>query len=58
MTLYISKEEARRLAAAAFVDMKYWRMMGPYKEDTLVDLINYSANLAGEMQCLHKNPQE
>ena len=42
----------RALATAAFADMKYWRLLGSYKEDSLIDGINYDAFLAEEMRQL------
>lgn len=48
----IDPEHFRALATAAFVDMKYWRSLGGYKDDSLIDGINYSAFLAEEMRKL------
>ena len=48
--LELTQDQARKLTAAAFVDMKYYRLAGGYKEDSLVDLINYAANLIGEQK--------
>lgn len=42
----------RALAAAAFCDMKYWRLLGGYKDDSIIDGINYDAFLAAEMRQL------
>lgn len=42
----------RALAAAAFADMKYWRLLGGYQDDSLLDGINYDAFLAAEMRVL------
>src|SRR5436190_1865467 len=46
----IRPEHFRALATAAFCDMKYWRGLGGYKDDSLVDGINYQAFLAEEMR--------
>lgn len=35
----------KAIGLAAFVDMKYARSEGPYKEDTLLDMGNYIAGL-------------
>lgn len=48
----INPEHFRALATAAFIDMKYWRHLGGYKDDSMVDGINYSAFLAEEMRQL------
>jgi hypothetical protein len=50
--LEIPTNTLRALAAAAFVDMKYWRALGGFKDDSLVDGINYQAFLAEEMRQL------
>ena len=56
----IKPEHFRALATAAFCDMKYWRFLGGYKDDSLVDGINYQAFLAEEMrlQALPDKPEE
>src|SRR5262245_43023570 len=54
----IKPEQLRPLATAAFVDMKYWRMMGGYKEDSIIDGINYSAFLAEDMRRIEKSQYE
>lgn len=38
-----SPEEKRLIALSSMVDVKMTRMVGPYKEDTIVDLIAYLA---------------
>jgi hypothetical protein len=45
----------RALATAAFLDMKYWRNLGGYKDDSLIDEINYDGFLAEEMKQLMSN---
>lgn len=50
--LQIPTEAFRVLATAAFCDMKYWRMLGDFKDDSLVDGIAYDAFLAEEMRRL------
>ena len=47
-SLLLPQHLARELAAAAFVDIKYSRLAGGFKEDTLIDLVNYITNLVGE----------
>lgn len=46
----IKPEHFRALATAAFADMKYQRLEGGYKDDSLIDGIAYSAYLAQEME--------
>lgn len=46
----IDPEHFRALATAAFCDMKYWRFLGGYKEDSILDGINYDAFLAEEVR--------
>lgn len=41
---------AHVMALAAMVDVKYSRLQGGYKDDTLIDLIAYAAALAEEMR--------
>lgn len=48
----IKPEHFRALATAAFCDMKYWRFLGGYKDDSLLDGINYDAFLAEEVKQL------
>jgi hypothetical protein len=48
----IKPEHYRALATAAFVDMKYWRSLGSYKDDSLVDGVAYASFLAEEMRQL------
>jgi len=48
----IKPEHFRALAVAAFADMKYWRFLGGFKDDHLIDGINYDAFLAEEMRQL------
>lgn len=50
MGIALNPEQARKLVAAALVDVKYQRLEGGYKEDTIIDGIAYSANLAAEMK--------
>lgn len=50
----INEKHFRALATAAFSDMKYWRLLGGYKDDSVIDGINYDAFLAEEMQQLLK----
>jgi len=45
----LSNEQARKIVAAALCDVKYWRNLGGYKEDNLLDGIAYDANLMAEM---------
>ena len=46
----LRKEHCRAIALAAFVDAKYTRNIGGYKDDSLMDGINYTAALAEEMR--------
>lgn len=46
----LTDSECRRLAAAVLVDVKHQRMQGGYKDDNLIDGINYAALLAEEMR--------
>lgn len=46
----IKPEHFRALATAAFCDMKYERNAGGYKDDSIIDGINYDAFLAEEMR--------
>lgn len=48
----IPDEAYRALATAAFCDMKYERNAGGYKDDSIIDGINYDAFLAEEMRKL------
>ncbi len=49
----IKPEHFRALATAAFCDMKYWRFLsGEFKDDNLIDGMNYDAFLAEEMRAL------
>lgn len=48
--IHLSISAARAIGAAAMVDVKYSRLEGGYKDDSLVDGINYAANLVGEMR--------
>lgn len=41
--LKLDTDQCRKLAAAAFVDMKYSRLSGGYKDDSVVDGIAYQA---------------
>lgn len=54
----IEPKHFRPLATAALVDMKYWRMMGGYKEDSIIDGINYAAFLAEDMSRLKPYQKE
>jgi hypothetical protein len=47
--LKIDTAQCRLLAAAALSDVKYQRMQGGYKADTVIDRIAYDANLAAEV---------
>jgi hypothetical protein len=52
MGIHLSLNECRALAAGAMVDIKYQRLQGGYKEDSVIDGIAYSAYFAKEMQNL------
>lgn len=46
----LHREQLMAVIAAALVDVKYWRLMGGYKEDTAVDGIAYTALWVGLMK--------
>jgi hypothetical protein len=48
----IHEDTFRALAAAVMVDLKYQRLLGGYKQDSIDDGINYAAFLDGEMQAV------
>jgi hypothetical protein len=48
--LSIPDQFFRALATAAFSDMKYQRLQGGYKDDSIIDGINYDAFLAEEVR--------
>lgn len=50
----IPQEYERAVMWAVLCDLKYQRRMGGYKDDTMIDSINYDAVLAEEMQRLMK----
>lgn len=43
-------EQLRIVACASLCDLKYWRFLGGYKDDNLIDGINYDAFLAEAMR--------
>lgn len=51
----LSDDQWRALAAACLVDVKYWRLMGGYKEDTGIDGIAYEANWVEIMRQFDKS---
>lgn len=55
--LVIPDEYCRALAAAAFYDMKYERLSGGYKDDSVIDAIAYGSFWIDEMVDLDKNPK-
>lgn len=46
----LSPDQCRVIAAAAMVDIKYARLEGGFKDDTVIDGIAYAANWAEEMK--------
>lgn len=54
LSIPIPDNALRALATAAFLDMKYWRNLGGYNDDSLIDEMNYDAFLAEEMKQLIK----
>lgn len=46
----INPAHLRAITAAVLVDVKYSRLMGGYKDDSIIDGINYAAVLAQEMR--------
>lgn len=53
--LELDTKTARLIAAASLADVKYQRMEGPYKRDTVIDRIAYDANLAAEVEAYLKS---
>jgi len=51
----LDKRWRRLLVMAALIDVKLSRLLGEYKEDTFIDLINYSACFADLMRDWKKN---
>lgn len=47
----------RALATAALVDMKYQRLEGGYKDDSMIDGIAFSLYLAEEIRDIERNKQ-
>jgi len=45
----LSKDHARLLSLASLVNVKYERMSGGWKEDSLVDKLAYGSALLGEL---------
>lgn len=57
LNLEIRDEYLRALATAAFVDMKYERLSGGFKDDSIIDGIAYGAFLVDEMdEACRKQP--
>lgn len=52
----ISNDSARVVALAALADIKYWRQLGPFKLDTLIDRVAHEATLTGELDRLESKP--
>lgn len=48
--IHLDTQTARLLAAAALYDVKYQRLQGGYKEDSIIDGIAYAANFRSEMK--------
>lgn len=53
----ITNEQARAVAIASLVDIKYWRGLGGLKMDNLIDGGAYNAYLIGELNNL-KNERD
>lgn len=49
MGIDINNDEARILFLAGQDDMKYWRQLGGFKADNLIDRMAYDAALVGEL---------
>lgn len=47
--LKITNDQARAIAIAGLVDIKYWRSLGGFKKDNLIDGASYTAYLIGEL---------
>jgi hypothetical protein len=52
--ILVSPRFLRMIAAAVLVDTKYQRLEGGYKDDSIVDGINYQAFLAEEVRELER----
>lgn len=46
----LTRDQARKIAAGVMLDIKYQRLQGGYKDDSVIDGIAYAANLAEEMR--------
>jgi hypothetical protein len=46
----LTTDQARKIAAGVLVDVKYQRLEGGYKDDSVIDGIAYASNLAEEMR--------
>lgn len=53
--LNIKENHCRAIAAAALYDIKYQRLQGGYREDSIDDGINYGAFLAAEMRAIKES---
>ena len=49
MGITLTNDQARCLAIAGLCDIKYWRALGGFKRDNLVDGGAYNAYLLGEL---------
>ena len=58
LNLTIPDEAFRALATAGFLDMKYWRNLGGFKDDSLIDEMNYDGFLAEDMRRLKAPDQK
>lgn len=54
----ISEEATKAIALASFVDQKYSRFAGGYKQDTVIDLIPYLGALCETVKASHENVVE
>lgn len=48
----VSKDQARLLSLASLVDVKYERLAGGWKDDSLTDGLAYGSALLGELKAL------
>ncbi len=54
--LTLTLDQKKAVALAVLVDIKYNRMVGGYKEDSIDDGINYAAALASQVRKAVPNP--
>lgn len=45
----MTNDQARAIVIAGLIDIKYWRSLGGFKMDNLIDGASYTAYLIGEL---------